>query len=74
MLYREFVFSCRAIPTAGMTLADRHALTRRLWDLAVKELTPPDMVVPPELFEAERPKLSGEKRNGTSTAPIRSTL
>lgn len=31
----------RVIPTAGMTLNDRHALTQRLRDIAEKELSVP---------------------------------
>ena len=44
-----------AIPTLGLTLADRHALTRRLWDLAVRELTPLEAVIPEGAVQRERP-------------------
>jgi 1-acyl-sn-glycerol-3-phosphate acyltransferase len=48
----------RAIPTVGLTLADRHRLTQQLWNIAVRELTPPGMQVPEHLRLAQRPKLS----------------
>ena len=53
---------CDVLPTAGLTHADRHWVTQQLWDLAVKELTPPEMVVPKEQYDKERPKIPREEK------------
>ena len=59
-----------------MTMADRHALTRRLWDLAVGELTPPGFAIPPGAYEAERPKLPASVGSspGAAAAPANPQL
>lgn len=53
---------CDVLPTAGLTHADRHWVTQQLWDLAVKELTPPGMEIPQEQYDKERPKIPSQEK------------
>ncbi len=62
------LFACSVLPTVGLTYSDRHLLTQQLWDLAVRELTPAGMIIPPDTYEAERPKVP-EPSAASSTAP-----
>lgn len=55
------LFLLRVIPTRGMTLSDRHRLTQQLWDLAIAELTPAGVTIPPDAYEKERPKLPNQQ-------------